>query len=279
MIQSGKDAWKRARFYGRLATARRRSLPDVVILGAMRAGTTSLLRWLAQHPQILRSRKKEVHYFDVNFHRGELWYRAHFPRIEAADTGTRILESSPYYLFHPLAPERLAATLPEARLVALLRNPVDRALSHYYHEIRKGREDRNVLEAMQIEEERLAGEEEHILRDGSYVSRPHRRFSYKARGIYVAQLRRWEPWLRDGRLRLVQSEDLYRDPGRVLGELFEFVGVDPDHRPPDLRPRNVGGYPREKVGGEVLEYLAEFFRPHNAALEDFLGRDFGWNAL
>jgi hypothetical protein len=275
-IKRIKMSLKSLRHYARIASAASRPYPDVIITGAMRAGTTSLLGYLGQHPGIRRSSKKEIHYFDYHFDESNEWYRAYFPRIRPGAPRSVFLESSPSYLFHPKAPERLASVLDDVKLIALLRNPVERTLSHYFHEVRRGREPLAMLEAFEAEEERLAGEVEKISRDDSYPCKPHRYFSYKSRSVYIEQLRRWEPWLRSGQMRVVQSEDLYSEPARVVEELFEFIGVDPGFHSPDLRPRNVGGN-REAAPAEVVEYLEDYFRPFNAELELFLGRRFGWD--
>jgi hypothetical protein len=275
-IKRLKMSLKSLRHYARMASAASRPYPDVIITGAMRAGTTSLLGYLGQHPGIRRSSKKEIHYFDYHFDKSDEWYRAYFPRIRPSAPRPVFLESSPSYLFHPKAPERLASVLDDVKLIALLRNPVERTLSHYFHEVRRGREPLGMLEAFEAEEQRLVGEVEKIARDDSYPCKPHRYFSYKARSVYIEQLRRWEPWLRRGQMRVVHSEDLYSDPERVVEELFDFVGVDPGLWSPDLRPRNVGGN-REAAPAEVIEYLEDYFRPFNAELELFLGRRFGWD--
>jgi len=124
----------------RLLTSGRRVLPDVVIVGAQRAGTTSCFRYVEQHPQVVGAIRKEVHYFDVDakFAKGEGWYRAHFPTtrelaaLERSDGLRRlVMEGTPAYMFRDYAPARMVALLPEAKLVALLRNPVDRALSNW----------------------------------------------------------------------------------------------------------------------------------------------------
>ena len=114
-----------------------RALPDAVILGAQKSGTSSLHNYLVQQPGVIEPLRKEVHYFDVNFGRGESWYRAHFGRL--GEPGLN-LDSSPYYLFHPAVPTRMRALLPDAKLIVLLRDPVRRAYSHYWHERDKGRE-------------------------------------------------------------------------------------------------------------------------------------------
>ncbi len=121
----------------RIRMGQPRALPDAVILGAMKSGTTSLHNYLVQHPGVIEPLRKEVHYFDVNLERGERWYRAHFGR--EGEPGLN-LDSSPYYLFHPAVPRRLHDLLPDAKLVVLLRDPVRRAYSHYWHERDKGRE-------------------------------------------------------------------------------------------------------------------------------------------
>ena len=255
--------------------AEERPLPDIVVLGAMRAGTTFMRRMLEQHPDICPSFKKEPHFFDYNYHRGERWYRAFFPLRRPGDA-RRYLDCTPCYLFHPLAPARLAKVLPEAKLLALLRDPIERAVSHYFHEVRRGREKLGLLDALEAEDERLAGEEARILADGTYEGPAHRRFSYKARGLYAQQLERWLACVEPERLMVVQSERLFAEPHLVMAEIFAFFGVDPNHRNADLEARNVGGN-RTELDCATRAHLENFYRPHNAALERLLGRRFDWN--
>ena len=121
----------------RRATVSQRAWPDVLVIGAQRAGTTSLWRWLTQHPAFVAPvlGMKGVHYFDLEAHRPPAWYRAHFPlRATLARIDGRTGEASPYYLFHPRVPGQAAAALPRStRFVAVLRDPVARAISHYHH--------------------------------------------------------------------------------------------------------------------------------------------------
>src|SRR6266480_7948081 len=141
------------RAYGR-ATASLRPLPDFLILGAQKAGTTALYAYLRQHPEITGPSWKEVSFFDRHYARGEAWYRGNFPNSLRA-RGKLVGEASPSYLFHPLAPERVAGLVPEAKLIALVRNPVDRAYSHYQHEVALGREPLSFEDAVAAEYERL----------------------------------------------------------------------------------------------------------------------------
>src|SRR5690349_3699828 len=176
-------------------TSPRRLLPDFLIIGAQRGGTTSLYNYLQAHPNIHSASIKEVHFFDRKFQKGVHWYRAHFPmrltkvyagrfRHEGFVTG----EASPAYLFHPQVPERIARLLPRVKLIVLLRNPVDRAYSQYYHTLQLGYETLTFEEAIAAEEERIAGEREKISQDEYYQSHAFKHQSYLSRGIYVDQL-------------------------------------------------------------------------------------------
>lgn len=272
-----KLKWQTSGLYRRL-TWRERVLPDFIIIGAQKAGTTSLFSYLAQHPDLYPSHRKEVHFFDGginprrdNFRRGQRWYRAHFPRMQELGPAGKTFEASPSYLFNPLVPERIHDLIPDVRLIALLRDPVERAISHYFHERRKGRETLPIMEAMQAEEERL----EPAMQAQDYKSDVFRRCSYKSRGIYHRQLERYLARFPRENLLVLDSDELFRAPTEAIRQVLGFVGVDPDVGVPDLEPRNVGSN-RSHVEPAVYEYLTEFFRPHNQALYERLGRDFGW---
>src|SRR5262245_25168277 len=185
-------------------TAGLRVLPDFLIIGCKKGGTTSLMNWLVEHPDVARmypsfQRRKSPHYFDVNYARGEAWYRAHFPtRMSVARrehrSGRRPLvgEASPYYMFHPAAPDRVGETLPYVRLIALLREPVSRAYSNYWDRVATGNEDLPTFEdAIDAEEERLKGVTAERFRDPAYYSYDHDHHSYLARGRYIEHLRPW----------------------------------------------------------------------------------------
>ncbi|MEJ2557594.1 MAG: sulfotransferase domain-containing protein, partial [Anaerolineae bacterium] len=127
----------------RLITRFMRVLPDFLIIGAQKCGTDSLFRYLGGHPCIKLASSKEAHYFDLKFDKGINWYRSHFPLIPYKYSVKRLRkqdlitgEATPYYLFHPHAPGRAAAIVPHVKLIVLLRNPADRAYSHYNHEVK-----------------------------------------------------------------------------------------------------------------------------------------------
>jgi hypothetical protein len=267
----------------RLRQMQDRVLPDFVIIGAQKSGTSSLYRYLAQHPQVRESTVKEVHYFDggleegVDTHAlGERWYRAHFPLASAMAPGTQAYEASPLYLLHPLAAERMARLLPRAKLVAILRDPTDRALSHYFHNVRKNamrrcKEELDPAAAMAAEEARLAP----VLARGDYGDEAFRAYSYKARGRYLEQLERyWAHFPRENLL-VLRAEDLFEDPAGLMGGLCDFLGLDRTKGGADFRPANVGSN-REEVDPGLRAELDAYFAPMNRALSAALGRDFGW---
>jgi hypothetical protein len=261
--------------YGRWTSAAR-PLPDFVVIGGQRCGTGSLYDHLTSHPQVVGPRIKEVHYFDLNYLRGASWYRGHFP-AQLGDNGrARPLagESTPYYLYHPHCPARLASLLPRCKLVALLRNPVDRAISHYHHEVARRRETLPIEEAFGREEERVRGEVQRMEHDPSYQSEAHQRWSYLSRGIYVDQLERWHRHFPAEQLLVLRSEDLFTDPARRFRDVLEFLEL-PAHEPSDFRVRNAREYAAE--GDETRSFLRDYFAPHNERLSRYLGRDLGWD--
>lgn len=248
----------------RIKTAHKRVLPDFIIIGAQRGGTTSLYRYLVEHPDIGPAHCKEVHYFDRYYDRGMDWYLAHFPeRGEYAVAG----EASPYYLFHPQVPERIRADVPHAKFIALLRNPIDRAYSQYQMNLRKGNEPLSFEEAIAREPERLAASDDP--RDLSW-----RHHSYLSRGLYADQLRRWLEIFPREQFMIIQSEAFYAEPEQTLHRVQEFVGL-PAHTPARFKAFHYSEYP--EMAPELLSQLKEHFAPHNRDLYDLLGVDYGWD--
>jgi Sulfotransferase domain len=254
------------------ATSPFRPLPDFLVLGAQKAGTTALYAYLRRHPQITGPSWKEVSFFDRHWARGESWYRGNFPN--RARTGGKLVgEASPSYVFHPLAPQRVQELVPEARLIVLVRNPIDRALSHYNHEVSLGREPLSFEEALDAEEDRLRSEAERMAADPRYFSREWWSHTYKARGRYAEQLERWLAVFPREQLLVLSSDDLGSEPERTHAQVLEFLGAPP-HR--------LDSYPRvyereyEPMTPETRERLAAEFEEPNRRLYELLGRDLGW---
>ena len=278
-----KTAIKRTVTAWGVATSPLRPLPDFLIIGTQRAGTTSLYHYLVAHPAVAAAMpSKGVHYFDTEYGRTLRWYRAHFASVVASAYARvrwrmRLLrgEASPYYLFHPDAQRRVAAVLPDAKLIVLLRNPVDRAYSHHAQEVARGFEDLPFEEALDRESARLEGEAEQLLADPGYNSFAHQHHSYLARGLYYEQLERWQLFFPREQFYVAAYERFVAEPGVVLTELHRFLGIEP--RPlATYRRYNV----RERVPmrPDTRERLEDYFAAPNRRLFDYLGVDFGWNA-
>jgi hypothetical protein len=234
--------------------------------------------YLSQHPQLFASFKKEVHFFDGgldpsvdNYEKGEPWYCSHFPLQKSLSGNHKTFEASPLYIFNPLSPQRIAHLIPKVKIIALLRNPTERAISHYFHEKRNGREPLALDEALQNEISRL----EPSLESKDYKSKVFIHHSYKSRGLYKEQLERYLRYFPRDHVLIINSEKFFAKPEMSLKQVFEFVGVDPEYRVADLTPKNVANN-RNDVASSVYDYLDEFFTSHNQELYDMLGENYGW---
>jgi hypothetical protein len=270
---------REARFAVRRATAATRLLPDWLVIGAQKAGTTSLYYYLVEHPDVAPAFAEEVHFFDHHWADGLSWYRANFPLAARRDVrrlrgrGCLVGESTPYYLYHPAVPERVRATVPDARLVVLLRNPVDRAYSQYQHGLRRGRETLSFEEAIDQEPERLRDEEDRLRRDPAALSAGHQHFSYIARGRYEEQLRAWRRHFPAEQMFVASAESFQRDTGRVFSEILAFLGLR-DWTPREFPKHNSWRYP--PMADATRSRLEDYFRPYNESLWELLGRKFDW---
>jgi hypothetical protein len=251
------------------------SLPDFVIIGAQKGGTTYFYHRLSQHPYVEPAVKKELHFFNDLFDEGVEWYRRCFPRPRLKDGRTTITgEATPSYLSHPHAAKRMAEVIPHARLIALLRNPVDRAYSHYQMAVRRGFEHLNFEEAIEAEEARLRSEREEVLEDEHHVSFNLERFSYLSRGVYVDQLVRLSEFFDREQMLVLKSEDFFERPRDTFKLVLNFLDL-PNWELETWRRDKKSKY-EQKMDPSTRRRLEEYFAPHNRRLYDFLGVDFGW---
>ena len=251
------------------------ALPDFVIIGAGKSGTTSLYDLLIRHPHVEGAAMKELRYFNQHFEKGIEWYRSQFSPPRWKD-GCRTIagEATPGYLFGIDVPKRMAEVVPQVCLIALLRNPVDRAYSHYHHAVRTAREARTFEEAVDAEKEWLLGAE-----DGASEREPHTgagraRFEYLKRGIYVDQLLRWSEFFDKDQMLVLKSEDFFEREPETLKRVLDFLGL-PDWKPETWEIRNEGRYEQE-MEPATRKQLEEYFEPHNRRLYEYLGVDLGW---
>jgi Sulfotransferase domain len=233
------------------------ALPDFVIIGAQKGGTSFLYYLLARHPLVEPAARKELHFFDnpERFDNGAGWYRRCFPQSGWKEGQRSITgEATPSYLFDPPVAKRMAEVVPQTRLIVLLRNPIDRAYSHYQMQVKRGTEPLSFEEAIEQP-------------DSSYVSR----------GIYVDQLLRWFEFFSQEQMLILKSEDFFERPVETLKVVLTFLEV-PDWQPEasELQQRrHTGGY-RQKMYPSTRRRLEDYFEPYNKRLYECLGADFGW---
>ena len=267
---------------GRL-TAGLRAEPTFLLVGAQRCGTTSLFRALLSHPNVLRPiMHKGVNYFDVNADKSWSWYLGHFPlkanarRMAAPGHVTAgIFEASGYYMFHPHAPARIAQALPGVKVVAMVRDPVERAYSAYKHEFARGFETEAFERALELEDSRVEPELARMLADPAYQSATYRHQAYRRRGHYAEQLDEFTSLLGPGSVHVVESERFFAEPADEYTRLLEFL------RLPPVMPASFDQYnarPGSPLEPGLHAELRAHFKPQDDALEKFLGRPATWMA-
>jgi len=235
--------------------------PSAIIAGAQKAGTTSLFSYMCEHPQIARPLKKEIHFFDLQYSKGMSWYKAHFPFKKC---GHISIEASPYYMFHPLALERAKLHYPDSNIIMLLRNPAERAFSHYKHNKKKGRELRSFNEAIKDE-----------INDFKFADEnAHRHYSYLHRGLYSGQITRAFNIFGKEQVYVISSENFYKNPQPILNSLYTSLGL-PEYKNKDLTVKNEGISDSDK-DSESTEIMRTFYKDELARIHDLLGKSFQW---
>jgi hypothetical protein len=272
-------------YYGARSLARRnpgrgRMLPDFLICGSTKCGTTSLHGWLTQHPFVAET-KKEIHFFNMNYYRRPDWYRCYFPYLRdrdafAAEHGRPFLagEATASYLAHYWTPQRAAKLVPNVKLIVCLRDPVDRSYSQYHYFRRRGSEPLETFEeAIAAEPERLSGEEEREIANPHFHSWRVYRWGYLRTSRYAEHLERWLQVFPREQFLFLRFDDVIRDPNRALEQIYEHLGL-PHHRNGELPTLNAGTY--EPMAEETRDRLRGYFRPHDERLYELTGIDFGW---
>lgn len=291
-VDAFRTVGRRAVRWSAMATADLRPEPDLVIIGVKRGGTTSLFRDLERHPSMcpmvpsarrlpLRENMKGAHFFDSDMANSDRWYRSHFPisatrSWRARRTGAAFTaEASPYYFFHPLAATRAAAALPHAQFVVMLRDPVERTVSHWAEQTRNGVETLPLREALDAESRRLGVAAERLAEGSLGASVAHEQQSYAAQSEYAASLDRWIDAVGRVRLVIVFSEDYYADPSRVIGTVLDAAGLP--QMPREHRSEHRNAAPRPSTLDAAIDAeLTERFRPDVRELTERLGLTAPW---
>ncbi len=235
--------------------------PNFIIIGTQKGGTTSLYYYLAQHPQIVPSLIKEIDYWSHKYERGLEWYLAHFlPQLERGSFLTG--EATPSYLDSQGVAEKISQVFPDIKIIVLLRNPVERAISHYYQWVSLKWESRSLKEAIQSEINQS---------QDSFWNQPN---SYLARGVYVEFIKAWMEIFPREQILILKSEDFYTNPAQSLTQIFKFLDL-PDYSLSEYKPYNARSYP--EIDDELQENLKNYYTPYNQALEDVLEMKFNWD--
>lgn len=269
-----------------LATAAQRGLPDFLVIGTKRGGTTSLFNYLLMHSGVLglfpQARgRKSTDYFFKNLHLGEEWYRSHFHTeahlARVADRlGYRPVcgEASPYYMWDPRVAGRVAALVPNVKAIALVRDPVERAWSHYQERTQNGVEPLSFTDALAAEGDRTGSAVQRMRENPGYHSDAFDWYAYRERGVYLPQLQNWLESFPREQLLVVRSEDMYADAQSVFDTVCDFLGL-PRVELPTKKTFNASA--RAPMPASVRAELSEYYRSPNLELESFLGRPLSWS--
>jgi hypothetical protein len=276
-----KEGAKWCRERGAVVGWESRVLPDLILAGVQRSGTTALFEALYRLPMVERPRRgKGSHYFSYNYHRGWEWFQAQFPtrrwaRLVEARHGHPMFcfDACPYYLFHPFAVERMAQALPDIKVMVMLRDPVRRAESHFHHSVRHGHETLGFEEALAAEADRLAGEDDRMQRDWTYWSHSHEHHSYVSKGMYADQLERLYQYYPHDQVMVIQSEAFYRDPNLVLERVTDWLGLPPVEL---SRTDDRNGHRYQHMDRAMRSRLIDLYRQPNERLYQLLGQRYDW---
>lgn len=244
-------------------------IPDFLIIGTQKGGTTSLFNYLKQHPETALPDQKEIHFFDKQYQKGPKWYFNKFPSVHLI-TG----ESTPYYLYHPYVAERVAHHCPKVKIIVLLRNPIDRAYAHFFMEKQRKREPLPTFEdAIKAEPERLENEKKKLIKNPFFNSAIHQTHSYLDRGKYYSQVKRWFNHFPKEHFLIIKSEIFFQHTEKVLESVFKFLGLS-HQEINNLKPWRQNHYPTMKP--KTRAYLSEYYAEENHKLTDLIGEQFNW---
>ena len=254
-----------------------RSLPDFIIIGTVRSGTTSLYYNICHHTCILPAAYDELGFFDSNFHLGLNWYRSLFPTnllkwyIRISQNHALTGEDTPFYIWNPLVAKRILKILPNIKLIVLFRNPIDRAYSNYHLGVRVGSENLSFEDAIQIELDNLNNEK---ITDEDNIKKFTIPRSYIAKGFYADQLKIWQKLFKPEQLFIISTEDFESNSQETLNKIFNFLDV-PKQTILNPEKHKVATYPKMK--SETRKFLVDFYKKHNAKLFNMIEQEFDWD--
>lgn len=257
-------------------------LPDFYLIGAARSGTTSLYYSLIQHPSVYQTTGKEIHYFEKYYHLGLNWYRSFFPyrsnkfyveKIQKKNFLTG--DATPRYIDNPHIPKRVKQITPNSKFIVLLRNPIERAFSHYNMNIKNGYETLSFEKAIEHENDRIKNGYEKMLKNGSY-SGDYFTYAYLERGKYAEKLKKWFEVFPKKFFIIKNSDDFFKKPETTYDEVLKFLQLSKWKLKKHL-PQMVGKYQQNEIEPKVKKQLMEYFKPFNEKLYKLLEINYHWD--
>ena len=272
----------------RLLTNQLRVLPDFIIFGSGRAGTTSLYSYLIQHPHIIAAatdnsaRVADTHFFEYMTSNKTEWYKSHFPtnfyksHLKRKHKQNIITgEFTSTYIWHPLVPKRIFNLLPTIKLIAILRNPVERAYSSYQQQLQYGFIDLTFEDIIETEFRRIELSKTHA---NYKIDNPDFNnfviHNIVRHGIYADYLKNWYNIFPKEQILIVDANELNNQTEKTLENIFKFLHIS-NHKIQDLAKVNVGKY--SPMNESTRQLLFDFYKPHNLRLYKLLGRTFDWD--
>lgn len=237
-------------------------LPNLLCLGTQKGGTSTLNHMLRLHEKLFLPAKKEIHYFTENWNKSLGWYEKHYENKLENQIGVDI---TPYYLFHPKAARRIKRTIPNVKMIILLRNPVERTISHYFHACRMGYEILPIEIALKEEEKRI---------NENYIF-SHQKHSYIGRSKYIEQIDRFEKLFAKENILVMKSEELFSQPNRIWKKVEAFMNISKQDFPKSIKRANSGNGESTSVSEKTRRELNRIFRSTSEEVEKRYG--FNWN--
>ena len=261
----------------RVVTGPIRVLPDFIIIGAGKSGTSSLYNYLIQHPNIYSAKIKEINYFVRGWTK---WYRPNFPTIFQKFYVTKIKkepfitgEATPFYLIHPHVPKKVYDKIPNVKIIILLRDPVDRSFSQFNQWKKTKYENFSFEEAVKSEKIKTSDEWLNYTDEEFPGSRINVKYSYIEGGLYFEQIKRWLDIFPKNQILILKAEDFFSNPAKITSRVFDFLGISP-YEIDGTKKFNVGQY--DHIEPEIEEFLRKFFKPYNKKLFELIREEFHW---
>jgi len=261
-------------------TSGTRVLPDFLVIGVGRSATTTLHHNLSKNPCLFSAAYDEIGFFDENFHLGLNWYRSFFPTKSLKNKTIKnnnffmSYEVTPSYIRKPWVARRIKEILPNVKLIAILRNPVDRTYSHYNMAVNEGNEKRSFEEVIKYDLKQLENFSDSYSKKSDDYFKNVVENSFVARGFYLEQLDIWFKLFPKKQILIIKSEDLANRTTEVVKDIFNFLML-PEYNIKNVSKHRVSDY--SKMNSSTRKTLVEFFKPYNKKLYEFLDRDFGWD--